>query len=114
MMIYSASRCPCGHPSCRDWHVDGVAAVQGVGFTEVQARATAALLDAMEDNSFDQLIAQCYQRVDDRVNPEMHRVYYECRLCGGTNPPGGFRSTDVVHDYGCALPHLRIIARTQA
>lgn len=42
---YRASRCPCGHRGCRDWHVSPVAAVQGVGFTEVQARAIADLLN---------------------------------------------------------------------
>ncbi len=46
--LYSARRCPCGHPSCKSWHVDPVAAVQSVSFTEEQARAVAELLNKME------------------------------------------------------------------
>lgn len=38
------SRCPCGSSSCRDWHVDGYAAVMGVKFSEMEARAVAHLL----------------------------------------------------------------------
>jgi aspartate/methionine/tyrosine aminotransferase len=34
----TAQPCPCGHTSCRDWHV------QGVGFTEHEARVVAAVL----------------------------------------------------------------------
>lgn len=45
---YHASRCPCGHMACNDWHVDPVAALQGVHFTERQARAVAALLNGMD------------------------------------------------------------------
>lgn len=37
------SRCPCGHPVCKDWHV-GPASVQGVSFTEDEAKAVAILL----------------------------------------------------------------------
>ncbi len=48
MTYYHASRCPCGHPVCKDWHVDGVAAVQGVHFTEEQAYMVASLLNAMD------------------------------------------------------------------
>lgn len=44
--MYRAVRCPCGE--CADWHVTNVANIQGVGFTERQARATAALLNFME------------------------------------------------------------------
>lgn len=46
--MYSASPCPCGQKTCKDWHVDGVAAVQGVHFTQQQAKAVATLLNAME------------------------------------------------------------------
>jgi hypothetical protein len=41
-------RCACGHRACRDWHVSPVADVQGVNFTERQARAVAHLLARME------------------------------------------------------------------
>lgn len=44
---YSAIRCPCGHNACRSWMVDPVAAVQGVSFSERQARAVAQLLNDM-------------------------------------------------------------------
>lgn len=47
-MSYTAIRCPCGHPSCKNWMVDDVAAIQGVAFTEKQAKAVAALLTAMD------------------------------------------------------------------
>ncbi len=45
---YTVSPCPCGHPVCKHWHVNGVAARQGVSFTEVQARAVADLLTIMD------------------------------------------------------------------
>jgi hypothetical protein len=47
-MTYTVSPCPCGHRACRNWHVSWVASVQGVRFTEAQARAVAALLNKME------------------------------------------------------------------
>jgi hypothetical protein len=48
METYRASRCPCGHRTCEDWHVTWAAAVQGVHFTREQAEAVAALLNEME------------------------------------------------------------------
>ncbi len=48
MTRYTAMKCPCGHPTCKAWMVDPVAAVQSVRFTEAQARAVAALLNEME------------------------------------------------------------------
>lgn len=45
-MTRPVSRCPCGHSACKDWHVAWEARVQGVHFTEQQARAVAAVLDA--------------------------------------------------------------------
>ena len=42
--MHQAEKCPCGHQSCRQWHVTGVAQVQGVRFTETEAKAVAALL----------------------------------------------------------------------
>lgn len=45
---YQVSRCPCGHPSCNDWHVSPVAALQGVKFTEGQAHAVARFLQAYD------------------------------------------------------------------
>lgn len=45
---YRAIMCGCGHRSCTDWHVSHVANIQSVHFTESQARAVAALLNAME------------------------------------------------------------------
>jgi hypothetical protein len=41
MPNHTVSECPCG---CKAWHVSGVAEVQGVNFTELQARAVAQLL----------------------------------------------------------------------
>lgn len=45
---YCASRCPCGAAACKSWHVEPVAALQGVSFTQAQAEAVAALLNRME------------------------------------------------------------------
>ena len=44
-MSYYATKCPCGHSSCRNWFVAPVAAFQGVGFTKLQAEAVAELLN---------------------------------------------------------------------
>lgn len=42
---YEAVRCKCGHYNCKSWWVEPSAAVQGVGFTEDEARAIADLLN---------------------------------------------------------------------
>jgi len=47
-MNYSAVKCPCGHPVCKSWLVDPVAAVQGVHFTEAQAKFVAAVMNLAE------------------------------------------------------------------
>lgn len=47
--IHRAVRCRCGYASCTDWHVEPVAAVQSVGFTEAQARLVARLLNAPDE-----------------------------------------------------------------
>ncbi len=39
-----ATKCPCGSPVCRHWHVPP-AAIQGVSFTVYEARAVAVLLE---------------------------------------------------------------------
>lgn len=44
-----ADKCPCGHPGCRSWHVSPEAAVQGVGFTERQAKVVARALNALDE-----------------------------------------------------------------
>lgn len=46
--VYTVTKCRCGHPVCKDYHVWPVAALQGVKFTEDQANAVAKLLNAME------------------------------------------------------------------
>lgn len=45
---YTARRCTCGHRACRNWFVYPVADVQGVCFTEEQAKAVAAFLNERE------------------------------------------------------------------
>lgn len=47
-MARLVERCRCGHRVCNDWHVSPEAALQGVKFTEKQARAVAKLLDEMD------------------------------------------------------------------
>ena len=44
--IWVARKCPCGHKACQDWHVVPVAAVQGVKFTETEAKALVQLNSA--------------------------------------------------------------------
>lgn len=48
MTTYRAAPCPCGHKTCKHWHVSPVADMQGVGFTEYQAKAVAAFLNDLE------------------------------------------------------------------
>lgn len=43
-----ASKCPCGDKGCVSWHVEPMAAIQGVSFTEEQAHAVAWLLNKMD------------------------------------------------------------------
>lgn len=49
---FIASRCRCRSANCKDWHIWPAAAVQGVHFTEQQARAVATLLNMMEYGEF--------------------------------------------------------------
>ncbi|NJL71045.1 MAG: hypothetical protein HC888_05230 [Candidatus Competibacteraceae bacterium] len=49
MMAHYAFPCPCRHPACKSWMVEGVADVQGVNFTEQQARVVAGLLNFMDE-----------------------------------------------------------------
>lgn len=46
-----AKPCPCGHSFCKDWHVEPQAAVQGVGFTKLEAEAVAFLLNETDENN---------------------------------------------------------------
>lgn len=48
---YKAEPCPCGHPTCDAWHVEPVAAIQGVRLTRKQAIAVAELLNRMESDA---------------------------------------------------------------
>jgi hypothetical protein len=47
--IYRASRCPCGHRGCKSWHVEPVAATQGVSFNEEEAKVVAAFLNNKDE-----------------------------------------------------------------
>lgn len=50
MTQHRVQRCPCGSPSCKDWHVHPDVAVQGAGFeSERVARAVARLLDLLDE-----------------------------------------------------------------
>jgi len=49
-VTYHAVKCPCGAAVCRNWLVDPVANVQGVAFTEVQARFVTNVLNLAEVN----------------------------------------------------------------
>ena len=48
-MMAHAVKCPCGSKSCTDWHVQPMAAMQGVHFTQHQAEAVAELLNELAD-----------------------------------------------------------------
>jgi hypothetical protein len=47
-MTYYAVKCPCKSKACTYWHVDPVASIQGVSFTEEQAKAVAELLNKLQ------------------------------------------------------------------
>lgn len=47
LATYMAMPCPCGHQHCKNWLVEPPAAIQGVSFTEKQAKAVADLLNKM-------------------------------------------------------------------
>ena len=54
--MFKAEPCGCNHRSCRDWHVRGVAAVQGVKFTKEQAEAVAKLLEFLVTRDLAELL----------------------------------------------------------
>lgn len=56
-------RCPCGHRSCKHWHVHPEAALQGVGLTERQARAVGALLDLLDEYDRVEIVGGSQSRV---------------------------------------------------
>lgn len=68
---YRAVQCPCGHRACKDWHVDPAASVQGVRFTEDQAKAVAALLNGEPPKRLREAVAILLAVVElsDRVTP---------------------------------------------
>jgi hypothetical protein len=45
MTLYTATPCPCRSKACKDWHIEPVAAIQGVSFTKEQAEAVVELLN---------------------------------------------------------------------
>lgn len=48
MGAYRAHPCPCGDAVCKNWLVAPGADLQGVSFTEAQAKAVVRLLDGMD------------------------------------------------------------------
>ncbi len=91
-MVYRATKCPCGDRICKAWHVGYVADVQGVRFTEEQARAVADLLNRMEDGAagaqYEALMAakNVLVRLCGAASPEdwseAIRVLAQCRAAG--------------------------------
>lgn len=51
-MTYKATPCSCGYPTCKNWFVEPVADIQGVSFTEEQARLVAVVLNAVESSAW--------------------------------------------------------------
>lgn len=73
--MFKAEPCACGHASCRDWHVRGIAAVAGVKFTKEQAEAVAKLLEFLETRDLAELLrALGYDADEARIE--------ECEGCG--------------------------------
>lgn len=58
-MVKYISKCPCGDDICADWHVNGIAAVQGVKFSRSQAAMVAQLLNDMEKPAYYSAWAVC-------------------------------------------------------
>lgn len=58
MAYYTAEKCPCGSSTCKYWLVDPVASIQGVGFTEAQAKFIAAALNLARVNGEDMLTTE--------------------------------------------------------
>jgi hypothetical protein len=56
MATYVARPCPCGHRACKSWFVHPIAAVQGVHFTEEQARLVVSVLNATETTRADTVL----------------------------------------------------------
>lgn len=49
-MTRLVKRCPCGHPSCEDWHVLPEVGLQGDGFQSAhRARLVARFLDLLDE-----------------------------------------------------------------
>lgn len=66
MPKFTVSRCPCGHPACNDFHINPVAAVQGVKFTSLQAEIVAAVLNATDStlNSTEVALAELRHMIE--------------------------------------------------
>lgn len=80
-MTYKATPCPCGDPICKSWHVAPVAAIQGVRFSEAQARAVATLLNGM---------VSVYKPLSPSENPHSNRTAAPT----GDHPSHKTRSSD--------------------
>jgi hypothetical protein len=74
-MAREAMPCPCG---CENWLVRPEAALQGVHFTEVQARAVVAMLDILDEGCDD-----CGDRFDCPAGTPLTQpvVRVVCRRC---------------------------------
>lgn len=47
--MYTPEPCGCQYPQCTDWHIQNIAALQGVSFTEAQARCVAIALTLLDE-----------------------------------------------------------------
>lgn len=72
---YRATPCPCGHKTCKSWHVEPVAAMQGVNFMQDQAEAVAELLNG---NDLREALKQIAE-VDDGIS--VSRDHTRCYSC---------------------------------
>lgn len=103
---YTASPCPCGHRLCGNWHVSPVAAVQGVGFTEKQARIVASVLIAVEngwDWQYTVYPGSKYGRcnTDKPAAVEPIPMLLHCPMCSERHIDEGEFATKVHHTHAC-------------
>lgn len=94
--LSEARPCQCGHPTCKDWHVYPGADVQGVNFTERQARAVADMLNMLATDDAREATA--------RNHYEAHRALVAGRPAWEDLNPGDS------YDFGM-MQHARSAAR---
>lgn len=84
--MFKAEPCGCGHASCKDWHIRGIAAVRGVKFTKEQAEAVAKLLEFLVTRDLAELLRA--------LGIENIAEIPSCANCGSVGETCGCREED--------------------